>query len=166
MKTMMIMMLCLFLSACGLKLTAKPSENQKKEIQSVHVEGEVPYYLNSDGTHRWTYPPAESLTAEQKRFYVEGNPCITPTYILARFAMNGGNFILVSIGSNCLRTDEIVDGISAIEVSEDSKIKIIGLDQYHVPDILQIDYEFPDGFVPTDYLDYLDYATKIQKYTG
>lgn len=72
----------------------------------------------------------------------------------------------MSISSNCLRTDEIVDGISAIEVSEDSKIKIIGLDQYHVPDILQIDYEFPDGFVPTDYLDYLDYATKIQKYTG
>lgn len=78
--------------------------------------------------------------------------------------MNGGEFILVSVGSNALRTDEIVDGVAAVEVSDDSKIEIVSLEQYKVPDLLQIDYQFPEGFVPDSYLDYLDYATKIQKY--
>ena len=164
MKKIMLLVLCLFLVSCGLKPAAKPSANQET-VPEVNVEGEVPYYLNSDGTHRWVHIGSSTLTAEQRKFYVEGNPCITPTYILARFAMNGGEFILVSVGSNALRADEIVDGVAAVEVSDDSKIEIVSLEQYKVPDLLQIDYQFPEGFVPSSYLDYLDYATKIQKYT-
>ena len=94
-------------------------------------------------------------------FFIEGNPCIFDDHIVAivGFVNEDTNEMGLEVGSNCY--DHSRQGPSVIIGLDD--IPIQGDGELEVYDLLNIHYEFPEGFVPVSYVDYLNYATVIEK---
>ena len=94
-------------------------------------------------------------------FFIEGNPCIFDDHIVATVGVinYADNMLSLEVGSNCYdhsRQGPAVNiGISDIPIKDDVEL--------NVHDNINIYYEFPEGFVPESYLDYLNYATLIEK---
>ena len=101
-----------------------------------------------------TIPPDSSYSAEETRFYIEDNPCIYSDYIIGKVAMSVEEMLLVAIGSHCF--GDSFDGIVMLNPKD---IKIVNYEN-----LVKIHYSFPNNFIPTDYLDFVDYMTYLEPY--
>ena len=130
------------------------------EITGVYDPDHRETELNSDAESG----SESSETAQDEmipRDYQYGNPCIFDDHIVAivGFVNEDTNEMGLEVGSNCY--DHSRQGPSVIIGLDD--IPIQGDVELEVYDLLNIHYEFPEGFVPESYVDYLNYATVIEK---
>lgn len=94
-------------------------------------------------------------------FFIEDNPCVFSDHIVAivSFVRNETNAMGLEVGSNCYdrsrQGPDVTIGLDDIPIKDD--------DELNVYDLVNIYYEFPEGFVPESYVDYLNYATLIEK---
>lgn len=91
-------------------------------------------------------------------FYIEGNACLFEDYILAIVSLTDEGRFGLEIGSNCIdRTQQgPIVNINYGEIPIKDNVK---LEMY---DYVKVYYEFPEDFIPTDYIDYLNYSTEIE----
>ncbi|MEG0176243.1 MAG: hypothetical protein RR674_00780 [Anaerorhabdus sp.] len=94
-------------------------------------------------------------------FFIEGNKCVFDDYVIVKLMKVPGDRgeIGFEIGSHCL--DE-PGGVQGGVVN----MKMDNLDEqpdfeFDITKKYKLYYSFPEGFEPTTYLNYVDYATKI-----
>ncbi|MFV0552388.1 MAG: hypothetical protein ACK5L6_10790 [Anaerorhabdus sp.] len=95
-------------------------------------------------------------------FFIEGNGCIFDDYILARLmkVSKDKDEIGLEVGSHCTDDMSVQGGVTNMKMSELTEVPSFDLE---VPKIYKLYYEFPEGFEPTTYLNYVDYATKLEE---
>lgn len=158
-RYLFILLSVMSLSGCALKREGKLTTEQEEfaKLQYRVTSDDMDTFYNEDGMHRWHYPPDASFTESETAFYIEGNACIVSDYILGKLLMNASDIMMVTLGPNCFDTERN-DGIVMIRPAD---ITIENQGSLAVNSQIRIYYEFPEGFVPDDYLDYLDYAIRI-----
>lgn len=160
-KIILCVLSFLMLSGCALKKEGVATEEQLNDTFQIESSGDMDTFYNEDGTHRWSYPPDESYTAEETKFYIDGNACIVGDYIIGKVLMINADVMFVTIGSHCY--DEKYDGIVMLKPKD---INFEDIDKVQFESLIKIHYEFPEGFEPTSYLEYLDYMTYIELLEG
>ena len=128
-------------------------------VDMIESSNDMNAFYNTDGTHRYHYPPDSSYSAEETRFYIEDNPCIYADYIIGKVAMSVEEVLLVAIGSHCF--GDSFDGIVMLNPKD---IKIVNYEKIEYQSLVKIHYSFPTNFIPTDYLDFVDYMTYLEPY--
>ncbi len=156
-KVMICILALIMLSGCSLKKSGTLTQEQLDNDFRFEGSKDMSAFYNPDGTHRWSYPPDESYSEEETKFYVEGNACIVGDYIIGKVVLNSSDTIMVAIGSHCY--EEKYDGIVMLKPTD---INFEDIDKVQFESLIKIHYEFPEGFIPTSYLDYLDYMTYIE----
>ena len=149
-------MICLFCTGCAsfqdpaqpLVRVPIPTNSPAFNLEYVPKEGEEKH----DNVHSY-----ESISYDH-HFYIDGNPCIFPEYVLVVLGEINEEYVVIEIGSHCY-SDEVVDGVVFIEKEK--------LDFY--PDVAlentvlaKLYYHFPEGMEAVNYLDYVDYAEGIE----
>lgn len=156
---MWILSTCCLFSGCALKKEGKPSAAQLDSGYMIESSNDMNAFYNTDGTHRYHYPPDSFYSAEETRFYIEDNPCIYADYIIGKVAMSVEEVLLVAIGSHCF--GDSFDGIVMLNPKD---IKIVNYEKIEYQSLVKIHYSFPTNFIPTDYLDFVDYMTYLEPY--
>lgn len=157
MKKLIVIFTALLLTGCVFKKAGVPSESQNEKISVNGNQNNL--FLNEDGTHKWRFYADESLPEEERSFFIDGNSCIFGDYILGKVEMFDDSLLVVAVGSHCHIKDKILDGMIGVDPK---KTEIINFENFKVGDVVRIYYNFPEGFTPTDYLDYLDYSSRIE----
>lgn len=125
------------------------NEDVKEDIEEIEE--------NFNG-HRFEYADKLGVVLNDKTYFVDGNSCIYDDYILAVVGWIEGDTYNIEIGSHC-RDSETNGGDVNLTIND---IPIINQEKMAVLYLAKVYYEFPENFEPTDYLDYLDYATAIE----
>ena len=171
MKKVILVLCVLLLAGCG-KKEDKPVEVPKPEDKDILVttpestpsldakEGENIY----DSTKTKHVYSGNGVTDSDFTFVIEGNPCVTEDYILVRIMniSDEGKRIGMEIGRHCYaKAEDNVQGgvtdMSPDDFDEQPNFEIL------VGELYKLYYELPEGFVPTTYLNYVDYATKLEE---
>ncbi len=160
-KVIICVLALIMLSGCALKKEGKATEEQLNDTFQIESSNDMDTFYNPDGTHRWSYPPDESYSEAEVRFHIENNACIVGDYIIGKVLMTNADVMYVTIGSHCY--EEKYDGIVMLKPTD---INFEDIDKVQFESLIKIHYEFPEGFIPTSYLDYLDYMTYIELLEG
>ncbi len=148
----------ILLSGCALKKRGTLTQEQLDNTFQFESSNDMNVFYNEDGTHRWSYPPDESYSEEETKFYIDGNACIciTDNYIIGKVLMSSEDVMYITLGSHCY--EEKHDGIVMLKPQD---INFEDRDKVQFGSLIKIYYEFPEGFTPNSYLEYLDYMTYI-----
>ena len=92
-----------------------------------------------------------------RNFYLEENPCIFADYIVVFIGTMTETEIVIEIGGHC--NDEGTVGIVFLNKSDLTDYPDVEINDRRKAKLY---YEFPADFKPVNYLDYVDYATKIE----
>lgn len=169
MKKIMIVLFALLLAGCA-KGPTEGLEVPKPETDELVITTPVPTETpnaNTEGNGA-----ADSSETKHKyvgygvvdadyEFFIEGNPCVFDDYILIRLfavATTDDNQIGFEVGSHCGEDNSVQGGVT--------NMKMDNLDEQpdftlKAGEIYKLYYELPDGFEPSTYLNYVDYATKL-----
>ncbi|MEG2835471.1 hypothetical protein [Anaerorhabdus sp.] len=128
---------------------------EKQDIESSESENQlVAKNFNYKDLH---------ITQQETYFFLDNNPCIFDTYFMGVLtAVENNDRYILEISSHCMERDlhNRTNG-GVVQLNHDD-ILFEGLDNAEFFDLVKIYYEFPSDFEPTSYLDYLNYATKIE----
>lgn len=91
-------------------------------------------------------------------FYIKNNPCIFSDYIEIKLGEINETHIIIEIGSHC-NSEDSLDGVVFIDKED---LQFYPDSPIHQTCKAKLYYEFPDGIIPVNYLDYVDYATGIE----
>lgn len=95
-------------------------------------------------------------------FFIEGNGCVFDDYILVRLmkVSKDKDEIGLEVGSHCTDDMSVQGGVTNMKMSELTEVPSFDLE---VTKIYKLYYELPEEFEPTTYLNYVDYATKLEE---
>lgn len=128
-----------------------PTNSPRITLDYVPDESEREELLNHQ--NRYSY----DTNRYDRNFYTEGNPCIYADYIVVFIGTMTESEIVIEIGGHC--NDEGTIGIVFLKKSDLTEFPDIEINERRKAKLY---YEFPADFKPVNYLDYVDYATKIE----
>lgn len=166
MKLLFVLLLLLGLGAC-VKESHEPSffgseTNQiGEELSGIYHGTKTSEPESFDGEFvesRDFYYAGSGSVQENKRFFIEGNSCVTSEYMIAIVVTLRDDEYALEIGSNCY--DRSQQG--GVVIIKDNEIPIQNNEALEIFDYVKVYYKFPTDFTPTSYVDYLNYATEIE----
>ncbi len=169
MMKIFILIVVMLLSGCEAIMDNGYIEDEEKKVmieRSNQVTDAIAgiYGESESGNEGRFYYLGEGYVQFDQRFFIEGNECIFDEYMLARVVtINQGGYSL-EIGSHCNRelgnSEEMQGGVVDVGYV---MIPVIDQEQLEFYDQVKVYYEFPSEFEPSQYLDYMNYATEIEK---
>ena len=157
-KTLNILILLILIAGCSNQSQSKnliklpiPTNTPRVTTDYVPDENEREEILNHK--NRYSY----DTNQYDRNFYIEENPCIFSDYIMVYIGTMTESEIIIEIGGHC--NDDGITGIVFLKKSDLSAFPDIEINDRRKAKLY---YEFPADFHPVNYLDYVDYATKLE----
>lgn len=165
MKKIILVLCALLLVGCGKKdeqMVDVPKPDNKDIVITTPETTPTTNQEGNDSSQTYHVYSGYGVVDADYTFFTEGNKCLVDNYMIVKImkVSQEKDEIGMEIGSHCYDENDVQGGVTNMKLN---RLKEIPSFDINVGKLYKLYYELPEEFEPTTYLNYVDYATKLEE---